>query len=181
MRISKVYTRNGDLGNTRLANGKEVPKDYVSIHAYGDIDELNSILGFVQTLNLSDKSKEIIQTIQNVLFNVGGELSFDGEMQLIHSIDVEKIEKWIDEINGHLLPLKEFIIPGGSAEAAQLHIARSVARRAERSILKIQDWQTKHLELFKYVNRLSDLLFVMARYENKLKKIDEPLWTKLNQ
>lgn len=167
MRLTKIYTRTGDSGKTRLANGEEVSKDSLRVSAYGDIDELNSLLGVVLTQNPQQRILDILTPIQHILFDIGGELASAGMITgLVPESAIDEMEKNIDDLNKDLPALEEFILPGGAPVAASLHLTRTVCRRAERSIISLDQTDPVAPELIKYVNRLSDLLFVMARFEN---------------
>ena len=177
MRLTKIYTRNGDKGKTRLANGEEVSKDSLRVAAYGDIDELNSIVGLVSTENPDDKLAVVLSSIQHTLFDLGGELASDGMIVgLVTDQHTTSLEKHIDQMNSELPPLEEFILPGGTKSASLLHLSRTVCRRAERSIITLNQSETVAAEIIQYVNRLSDILFVMARYENHRSGNQEVFW-----
>ncbi len=161
----KIYTKTGDNRETSLYNGSRVKKDNVVINACGDIDEVNSILGLVVSFEPKEEVVVILRDIQKTLFILGGDISA-GDTNNIKKIlleDILKLESWIDEINNELPELKEFIMPGGTKASAFLHQARVVTRRAEREIVKIENVSD---EILKFMNRLSDLLFVLARFEN---------------
>jgi len=189
IRITKVYTRTGDTGSTRLVGGKKVAKDAARIEAYGTIDELNSVLGLARVFNddLKDKlpaSKQlddIFRRLQNELFDLGSELatppdfSYEG-MFRIGDGEVKALERIIDTCQEDLEPLNSFILPGGGKVGGFLHQARTVCRRAERDILRLSREEELRPWPLKYVNRLSDLLFVLSRWVSK--KLGEPeyLW-----
>jgi cob(I)alamin adenosyltransferase len=190
MRITRVYTRTGDQGTTRLVGGQEVPKNHVRIASYGTIDELNAVLGLVRTFNQrSGAAAEavaridgMLHRIQNDLFNVGSDLAtrpqdrWEG-MFRVGTDDVARLEGWIDELNEDVGPLREFILPGGGPVGAFLHQARTVCRRAERELVALM-----HAEPdvgdgpMRYVNRLSDLLFVLGRWAARQLGEPEYLW-----
>ncbi len=177
MRLTKIYTRTGDRGKTRLANGDKVSKNSQRVSAYGDIDELNSLLGTVLAQDPHKAIGEILTPIQHVLFDIGGELASAGMITgLISSQRIDDMETHIDELNETLPALEEFILPGGAPVAANLHLARTVCRRAERSIIALDQAEAVAPEIVKYINRLSDLLFVMARYENHQAGNQEVYW-----
>ena len=177
MRLTKIYTRTGDKGKTRLANGEEVSKDSLRVAAYGDIDELNSIIGLVLTENPYDKLGAVLSSIQHTLFDLGGELASDGMIKdLVTDEHVTTLETHIDQTNAKLPTLEEFILPGGTKSASMLHLARTVCRRAERSIITLAQSESVAPVMIQYVNRLSDLLFVMARYENHRSGNQEIYW-----
>lgn len=179
MRITKVYTRTGDKGTTRLVGGQAVSKDDARIEAYGTVDELNAILGLVRvTHGRTDRLDGILQRIQNDLFNVGSDLAtrsadrWEG-MFRVGAEDVTTLEGWIDDLNGDLAPLKEFILPGGGPVGAQLHQARTVCRRAERRVVTLMALEDDvGGGVLTYLNRLSDLLFVLGRWAAK--ELGEP-------
>jgi cob(I)alamin adenosyltransferase len=190
MRITRVYTRTGDKGTTRLVGGQQVPKDHPRIAAYGTIDELNAILGIVRYQNRQSgadpeavrRIDEMLHRIQNDLFNVGSDLATRPEdrwegMYRVGNEDVERLEGWIDVLNEDVGPLKEFILPGGGPVGAFLHQARTVCRRAERELVALMREEPGTGEgPMRYVNRLSDFLFVLGRWAAK--QLDEPefLW-----
>jgi len=177
MRLTKIYTRTGDKGTTRLANGDEVLKDSLRVSAYGDVDELNSIIGLVLTHAPDDGIGKILSETQHTLFDLGGELASAGMIVgLIKPVQVEILEQHIDEMNAGLPALEEFILPGGTTPAAMMHLARTVCRRAERSIITLDQSDVVSPEIIQYMNRLSDLLFVMARVENHRNGNQEVLW-----
>lgn len=177
MRLSKIYTRTGDKGTTRLAEGTEVSKDSSYVEAYGDVDELNSAIGVVLSLNPDLKIQTSLENIQHHLFDLGGELASAGAIDpLIKDTHVEELEVDIDTMNDELAPLEEFVLPGGSQTASLLHMARSICRRAERKTVSLSKEQAVNPNLLGYLNRLSDLLFVMARYENLKKDQEEVFW-----
>ena len=174
-RITKVYTRTGDKGLTSLIGGKRVSKDSLRVDAYGEIDELNAVLGIVRSQAEDDEIKTIISIIQNDLFIIGADLAspMDILAPRIKPDSVEKLERTIDKFLKELEPLKEFILPTGRGGGHYLHLARTVARRAERSIVKLKREEEINENVLKYINRLSDLLFVMARIENKRSGFEE--------
>lgn len=177
----KIYTKTGDSGNTSLFGGKRVDKDNQRIEAYGTVDELNSVLGIVLTENTNDKTRKILSSIQESLFVIGAELAtpLDVESKAIIPITDEEIkilENYIDELDAELTPLKNFILPGGTKSASMLHFARTVCRRAERRIVEIDKSENISKIIIAYINRLSDLLFVIARYENHITSTPETEW-----
>ena len=177
MRLTKIYTRTGDEGKTRLANGDQVMKNSLRVQAYGDVDELNSILGLVRCENPTPKVDSLLLQIQHHLFDLGGELASAGAITgLILDEHVTSIEKAIDGLNQDLSPLEEFILPGGTKTASHLHHARTVCRRAERSMITLTETDALSTPLIPYINRLSDLLFVMARFENQQGGNQEVYW-----
>ncbi len=189
MRISKVYTRTGDAGKTRLAGGQEVWKDSTRVDAYGTVDELNSMLGLVRVSNeqasTNAEASEFIENIfkwtQNKLFDLGGILATaPGEsfpnMPTVIPEDVAHLEHLIDECQKDLAPLKEFILPGGGQISALFHVARTVCRRAERLCVSLTKEESVDKELVTFLNRLSDALFVFARWVAKKQGEPEFLW-----
>ena len=197
MRITRVYTRTGDKGNTALVGGKSCSKDATRIHAYGTVDELNSTLGLARTFNngpleAATEEKEgkrqlldhILATLQNDLFNVGADLATPSEarwdgMYRVGKTDERRLEGWIDQLNDDLPPLKEFILPGGGPVGGFLHQGRTICRRAERVVVSlVQEDESVGSGCLVYLNRLSDLLFVMARWAAKTRGEPEFYWQK---
>lgn len=189
MRITKVYTKTGDKGKTRLAGGQEVWKDSLRVEAYGTIDELNATIGVVRALNTevsgNESAKERLEAelrwIQNKLFDVGSLLATaPGQtfkhMPQVTERDVERLEKLIDQCQEDLAPLKEFILPGGGKVSAFLHQARTVCRRAERVCVALSKAEPVDPVIVTFVNRLSDTLFVLARWVSKMQAEPEFLW-----
>ena len=161
-RLSKIYTRTGDKGTTGLADGSRVDKDSLRVASMGDVDELNSQIGAILVHDVPVNVRESLTEVQHALFDVGGELAIPGS-KVIDDSYVAGLEKVLDAFNEHLPPLKEFILPGGGASAVACHVARSVCRRAERGMVAwARDESVTH-ETRRYLNRLSDLLFVFAR------------------
>lgn len=181
-RLTKIYTRTGDDGSTALGSKQRVPKDHPRVRAYGAVDEVNSLLGLALAQGLAPRLAETLPVVQNLLFHLGAELSFPAdegaEYKLPHIAQkhIEALEELIDELNAQLGPLENFILPGGSPGAASLQLARAVCRRAERRLVTLGREDVVRPEALHYLNRLSDALFVMARYENQQKGISEPLW-----
>lgn len=177
VQLTRIYTKGGDAGETSLGSGTRVYKSHARIAAIGDVDETNSFIGWAREWCDGERNK-LLERIQNDLFDLGADLCMPDVSQpglrIIES-QVQYLEHQIDEINKKLSPLKSFILPGGSKVSAALHMARSVARRAERSIVVLLQQEIINLETLKYVNRLSDLLFVMARDVNDQGKTDV-LW-----
>jgi cob(I)alamin adenosyltransferase len=175
-RLSKIYTRTGDDGTTGLGDGSRVPKDRARVEAYGSVDELNSVVGVL--LAVPDLPKEVtacLTEVQHELFDLGGELCIPGH-QMINAEQVTRLEEALDAFNEALPPLKEFILPGGGPAAAACHLARTVARRAERRAWTLARTARVSPELLKYLNRLSDLLFVVARVLARHERGAEVLW-----
>jgi cob(I)alamin adenosyltransferase len=181
-RLTKIYTRTGDDGSTALGSRQRVPKDSPRVRAYGAVDEVNSFLGMALAQGLSPRLAQTLPTIQNELFHLGAELSYpheEGQLASIPQIEARHIkaqEELIDELNAEVGPLQNFILPGGSPGAAALQVARAVCRRAERRLVTLAGQEAVRPEALAYLNRLSDMLFVMARYENRQRGIKEPLW-----
>ncbi len=177
VKLNKIYTKTGDKGSTSLASGKRVSKDHYRIKAYGTVDELNSILGIVR-VKASSKIKKIISDIQNDLFDLGADLATPEQKKYkfaplrITENQVNRIEKSIDQYNKKLGTLNSFILPGGSESASFLHNARTVARRAETQTVALSKKEKINKEALRYINRLSDLLFVLSRVENNNGKKD---------
>lgn len=181
-RLSKIYTRTGDGGETGLGDGTRVAKDDLRIEAIGDVDELNSFIGLlVEELNEGDTTlapiARFLRKCQHRAFDVGGELSIPG-FRIIDARHVTEIEDQLDELNQHLDPLENFILPGGSRLVATIHLARSVCRRAERSVVKLSERDEINDNGLKFLNRLSDYLFVAARYTALKTNVPEVLWQK---
>jgi len=177
MRLTKIYTRTGDKGFTRLANGEQVLKNSSRVQAYGDVDELNSIVGVVISSDTDPQLGEALLKIQHQLFDLGGELASAGAITGLITLEmVTDLERQIDIYNQELTPLEEFILPGGTKTSAHLHHARTVCRRAERSMITLSETEELGEQLIPYVNRLSDLLFVMARFENQRSGNQEVYW-----
>jgi cob(I)alamin adenosyltransferase len=176
----RIYTKTGDKGETSLFGGKRVPKDALRIEAYGTVDELNSLLGLCRSLNPPSQLIDILVQIQNDLFVLGGDLAAPSEsstpVQRIQQADVDLLERTIDEIDPKLEPLRSFILPGGTQLAATLHAARAVCRRAERLVVRLAREEPIGEQSLIYLNRLSDLLFVLARHANRLAGQSEVKW-----
>jgi cob(I)alamin adenosyltransferase len=189
MRITKVYTRTGDKGKTRLAGGQQVWKDNLRVEAYGDVDELNSTIGVVRAFNAelvgchpsADRLDDELRWMQNKLFDVGGLLATaPGQtfknMPMVTARDVTRLEKLIDKCQKDLTPLKEFILPGGGKIPSLLHQARTICRRAERLCVRLGREEPLDPSLVRFLNRLSDTLFVLARWMAKQQNQPEFLW-----
>jgi cob(I)alamin adenosyltransferase len=178
----KIYTKTGDDGETGLFGGPRVSKDHVRIAAYGDVDELNALLGWVRTIELPPGCDVLIGSIQHDLFAIGAELATPRPAQhgtTFHGQSrIEALEQTIDEAESSLAPLKQFILPGGAPAAAALHVARTVCRRAERSVVTLaaSAGTTISPEVLIYLNRLSDLLFVLARSANSHAGVADVPW-----
>ncbi|HNB54953.1 MAG TPA: cob(I)yrinic acid a,c-diamide adenosyltransferase [Anaerolineales bacterium] len=177
-----MYTKTGDDGTTALGGGQRVSKNHMRVQAYGTVDELNSQIGVALACGLSDRLSEALPAIQNVLFHLGSDLCFveeDKEKYALPQIEdrhIETLQTLIDELNEIVGPLKNFILPGGAPGAASLHVARTVCRRAERDVVTLSQTEPVGELVLPYLNRLSDALFVMARYENHQRGVSEPIW-----
>jgi len=177
-RLSKIYTRTGDKGTTGLAGGVRVPKHDPRIEAIGNVDETSSAIALVLAEpDVASDLRAALRSIQNDLFEVGGELAMP-EYRGITAADVERLEHALDELNAALPPLEDFILPGGTRSAAACFLARAIARRAERSLWALAAQTELNPELLRYMNRLSDLLFVAARRLTRDQGIAETLWQK---
>ena len=174
-RLSKIYTRTGDAGTTGLGDGTRVAKDSLRIAAMGDVDELNSIIGLMLTEPISTEISEVLTRIQHDLFDTGGEICMPG-YAMIKPERVTALENTLDKWNDTLTPLKEFILPGGSRAAAYCHLARTVCRRAERTMTTLNTHEKVTEISLQYINRLSDLLFVLSRILNKEAGVPDVLW-----
>ena len=175
-RLSKIYTRTGDDGSTGLGDGMRVPKEHLRVEAYGTVDEANSAIGMV--LAVRDLPPDVVTTlteIQHDLFDLGGELCIPGH-RAITAPYVERLEQTLDRFNDGLPPLKDFILPGGGPAAATCHFARTVTRRAERRVWALARAESVAPEVPQYLNRLSDLLFVVARVLARHEHGSEVLW-----
>jgi len=174
-RLSKIYTKTGDDGTTGLGDGTRVAKDSARVAAYGTVDELNSSIGIVLAQDIPAPIREALTQIQHDLFDLGGELCIPG-MAMVHETDVERLEQTLDGFNADLPPLKDFILPGGGMAAACCHLARTVCRRAEREVVTLARSETVRPEAVRYLNRLSDLLFVLSRVLARASGHGEVLW-----
>ncbi|MES2770727.1 MAG: cob(I)yrinic acid a,c-diamide adenosyltransferase [Pseudomonadota bacterium] len=200
-RLSKIVTRTGDQGTTSLGDGARVTKDDVRIEAMGQVDELNSMLGVLLTTELPASIEPVLRKaligIQNDLFDLGGELCIPG-MQMVHEAHVKRLEQYVETFNADLSPLKEFILPGGTRAAAVAHLARTICRRTERQVIRLANSAVAGVKaeisateradstepvvsvfLRQYLNRLSDLLFIIARLLNKTAGQSDVLWTRI--
>jgi cob(I)alamin adenosyltransferase len=175
-RLSKIYTRTGDDGSTGLGDGMRVPKEHLRVEAYGTVDEANSAIGVVLAIpGLPQSVVDCLTDVQHDLFDLGGELCMPG-YRVIGASDVERLEQALDGFNDGLQPLKDFFLPGGGAAAAACHLARTVARRAERRVWALARVEQVAAEVPQYLNRLSDLLFVIARVLARHENGSEVLW-----
>ena len=177
----KIYTRTGDRGDTSLFGGQRVPKDALRIEAYGTVDELNSVIGIVRADNAGPVLDTPLEQIQNELFVLGADLATPrslekkGVRRIAHT-EADRLEREIDRFEADLKPLKSFILPGGSPVAAGIHFARTVCRRAERIVVRLSRNEDIGDDITIYLNRLSDLLFVLARYANHSARVPEVKW-----
>jgi cob(I)alamin adenosyltransferase len=180
VRLTRIYTRGGDKGETSLGDGSRVPKLDCRIGAFGTVDELNAAIGVALAEDgLPERLREPLERIQNDLFDVGADLSVPfgiGDRLRVDDAHVQRLEQLCDEFNAELPMLKSFVLPGGSTAAAHLHIARTTCRRAERDALTAQQETGVNPQVLAYLNRLSDFLFIAARWANKDAGRDEPLW-----
>lgn len=174
-RLSKIYTRTGDAGTTGLGDGSRIAKDDIRVQAMGDVDELNAVLGVLLTEALPDDVSACLMQVQHDLFDMGAELCMP-EYQAVQAERVADLENTLDGWNECLSPLKEFILPGGSRAAAICHLARTVCRRAERTMHTLNVQQALTPVSLQYINRLSDLLFVLCRTLNQHAKVPDVLW-----
>jgi cob(I)alamin adenosyltransferase len=175
-RLSKIYTRTGDDGTTGLGDGSRVPKTHARIEAYGTVDEANSAIGVILAVpNLPAAVSEALTQIQHELFDLGGELAVPG-YRAIQDSHIDQLEQCLDRFNEPLPPLKEFILPGGGPAAAACHVARAITRRAERNAWALAQGEEVAPQVTRYLNRLSDLLFVVARVLARHENGQEVLW-----
>ncbi len=175
----KIYTRTGDRGETSLFGGQRVPKDHLRVEAYGTVDELNACLGWARTLLPPGEVADVVEAVQNDLFTLGADLATPeegAEVPRVPAAWVERLEGWIDRAQERVPPLRSFVLPGGAPAAAALHLARTVCRRAERRVVALARTEPVNPELIRYLNRLSDLLFVLARQANREAGVPEPPW-----
>ena len=179
-RLSKIYTKTGDQGTTGLGNGERVAKDATRVEAYGTVDELNASIGLLLSCdNLSSTIRNCLVEVQHDLFDLGGELCIPG-FELVKAEFTEALEKTLDELNADLPALKDFILPSGGEASSRCHLARTICRRAERRVWTLiqetEDEKLVNLEGAKYLNRLSDLLFVMARVLARKENGSDVIW-----
>ena len=177
-RLSKIYTRTGDDGTTGLGDGSRAPKDDARVEAYGTVDEANSAIGMVLAADaVPDAVRACLTEVQHDLFELGGELCIPG-YAAVKDTFIERLEKDLDGFNEDLPTLKEFILPGGGQAAAACHVARTITRRAERRVFTLSQSEEVRPEALKYLNRLSDLLFVVARVLARAESGQEVLWNR---
>ncbi len=174
-RLSKITTRTGDDGTTGLGDGSRVSKDCERIEALGAVDELNNSIGMLLTAELPNDVRELLLDIQHSLFDLGGELSIPG-YELLSSSDISSLEAYLEKYNENLTPLKDFILPGGTNAAALCHAARGICRRAERKVVSLSNRSETSPLARQYLNRLSDLLFVLSRYLNHCAHAKDVIW-----
>lgn len=176
-RLSKIYTRTGDAGTTGLGDGNRVSKDSLRIHCLGEVDELNAVVGVLLCEELPEDIRALLTDVQHDLFDLGGEVCIPG-MSMITNKQVEKLEQALDHLNDKLEPLKEFILPGGTRPAALAHQVRTVCRRAERMLVALAQEEAVNEGPRQYLNRLSDLMFVLGRALNRSGGRGDVLWQK---
>jgi cob(I)alamin adenosyltransferase len=169
VKLTRIYTRQGDGGDTHLGDMSRVRKTSGRVEAYGEVDEANSAIGVARALGLAPRMDEWLGVVQNDLFDVGADLAVpggdDGRLRIV-AAQVARLERWCDAANAELPPLESFVLPGGTPVAASLHLARAISRRAERAIVALSDAEPVNDQALAYVNRLSDLLFILARRAN---------------
>lgn len=175
-RLSKIYTRTGDDGTTGLGDGSRVRKDSNRIEVIGQLDELNCLVGLTLSNDLPAKVRQCLDRVQHTLLDIGGELAVPGFDALVTAQNVKFLEQNLDQLNSQLAPLKEFILPGGVRAAAHCHVARAVCRRVERRMHALASGETVSTFTTQYINRLSDYLFVAARYINLKAGDADVLW-----
>lgn len=183
MRITRVYTRTGDLGETGLACGQRVPKDSLRVECYGTLDELNSAIGVACAFNEDEELRAILRTVQNELFNAGSILCITPAdrmegMPAVGDAEVKRLEELMDRCEAELQPLEEFILPDGGKASSLLHLARTICRRAERSCVRLarEEPHPGEQAVVRYLNRLGDALFVLARWAGRRQGEKETLW-----
>lgn len=174
-RLSKIYTRTGDDGTTGLGDGTRVAKDSARVTAYGTVDEANSAIGLLLASEMPGDARELLTSVQHQLFDLGGELCIPGHAA-IQDEDVDRLEQQLDRYNADLPALKDFILPGGGEAAARCHMARTIVRRAERETVTLSHHDAVRPQAVRYLNRLSDLLFVLARVLARAEGRGEVLW-----
>ncbi len=178
--LTRIYTRTGDKGDTRLGDMSIVRKDHLRVIAYGEVDELNAVLGVVRLHDLPEGWDDRLGQVQNDLFDLGADLcvpmTAEGSRLRIAVERVTALEQWCDEVNNTLAPLDSFVLPGGTAASAHLHVARTVCRRAERTVVMLVDQEPIGEHVIAYINRLSDLFFILARGANHAGGRPDVLW-----
>ena len=182
--MARIYTRTGDKGETSLVSGTRVSKDDERINLYGEIDELNSFLGLLVVKTTEDKDRELLKSYQNNLFNLGSRLACESDLWETYKLPginkeiIERTENRIDELDGKLTKLSNFILPGGSEASAMGHVCRTITRRCERFMVHFEKLDRLPESSLEFINRLSDYLFVLARYENQLVSEADVIWSK---
>lgn len=174
-RLSKIYTRTGDDGSTGLGDGSRVAKDSLRVNAYGTVDEANCCIGLMLASEVPDDIRDLLIHVQHQLFDLGGELCIPGHAAIFDA-DIDALEARLDHYNEDLPPLKEFILPGGGEASARCHVARTVVRRAERETVSLAREESVRPQAVHYLNRLSDLLFVLARVLARSSGHGEVIW-----
>jgi cob(I)alamin adenosyltransferase len=174
-RLSKIYTRTGDDGSTGLGDGSRVSKDSARVSAYGTVDEANSAIGLILACEIPAAVRGLLVAVQHQMFDLGGELCIPGHAAVFDA-DIEGLEQRLDGFNAELPPLQDFILPGGGLAAAHCHLARTICRRAERDVVTLSRHDAVRPEAIRYLNRLSDLLFVLARVLARASGHGEVLW-----
>ena len=174
-RLSKIYTRTGDDGSTGLGDGSRVAKDSLRVTAYGTVDEANCCIGLMLASEMPDDIRDLLVHIQHQLFDLGGELCIPGHAAIFDA-DIDALEARLDHYNDDLPPLKEFILPGGGEAAARCHVARTVVRRAERETVSLSREESVRPQAVHFLNRLSDLLFVLSRVLARSSGHGEVVW-----
>ena len=174
-RLSKIYTRTGDDGTTGLGDGTRIAKDSARVSAYGTVDEANSAIGVVLAADLPTDISALLTTVQHQMFDLGGELCIPGHAAIFDA-DITALEQALDHHNAALPPLKDFILPGGGEAAARCHLARTIVRRAERETVTLGHHDSVRPQAIQYLNRLSDLLFVLSRVLARASGHGEVLW-----
>ncbi len=178
--MAKIYTKTGDEGKTSLLSGKRVSKGELKIEAYGTVDELNSWIGLLRDVSVNDDRKNLLKEIQDRLFTIGAEMAAEAESSVnlpdLKEADIDLLEKEMDRMNEHLPALRHFILPGGHLHVSYAHLARTVCRRAERAAIRLHDTEGLNFMLIKYLNRLSDYLFVLCRQLAKESGVEEVKW-----
>lgn len=174
-RLTKIYTKTGDDGSTGLGDGSRVSKDSARVNAYGTVDEANSAIGLILACEIPDTVRELLISVQHHMFDLGGELCIPGHAAIFQT-DISHIEQQLDLLNADLPALKDFILPGGGMAASHCHLARTICRRAEREVVTLSHQDTVRPEAIQYLNRLSDLLFVIARVLARSAGQGEVLW-----
>lgn len=174
-RLSRIYTRTGDDGSTGLGDGSRTAKDSARVTAYGTVDETNSAIGIVLACDIPEPVRDVLIAVQHQLFDLGGELCIPGHAAIFDA-DIDRLEARLDHFNADLPALKDFILPGGGMAAAHCHLARTVCRRAERETVTLASLEPVRPEAVRYLNRLSDLLFVVARVLARASGHGEVIW-----